>query len=249
MADLAQRLTDVRQRIREAERRYGRPPGAVALIAVSKTQPVDAIRAAAGLGQRAFAENYLQEALEKIAALEALGLEWHFIGHVQSNKCRDIARHFDWVHSVDRSKTAQRLSEHRPAQRGALNVCLQVNIEGEATKGGVDPDALEPLARAVSAMPHLRLRGLMAIPAPSPDFDAQRAVFRRLRAAQQRLQARGFRLDTLSMGMSADIEAAIAEGSTHVRVGTAVFGARPPRAGADERRAAAHAGAAEPASG
>ncbi len=196
------------------------------LVAVSKTQPVEAVRALAALGQRAFGENYVQEALGKIADSGGLGLEWHFIGAVQSNKCRDVARHFDWVHSIGRSKIARRLSEQRPDDLSPLNACLQVNLQGESTKAGVAVRDLAALAESVAEQPRLRLRGLMAMPAPQADFDAQRRVFAQIRQALEELNARGLSLDTLSMGMSADMAAAIAEGATLVRIGTALFGPR-----------------------
>ena len=179
-------------------------------------------------GQRAFGENYLQEALDKIAALQGKtpGLEWHFIGPIQSNKTRPIAEHFDWVHSVDRLKIAQRLSEQRPEELGPLNICLQVNISAEASKSGLAPEALPEVAAQVAQLPRLRLRGLMAIPAPSDDMKQQRAAFAAVRGLYEQLRAGGLAMDTLSMGMSADLEAAVAEGATIVRVGSAIFGAR-----------------------
>jgi hypothetical protein len=201
----------------------------VHLLAVSKTQPAEAVRAAFDAGQRAFGENYVQEALAKIAALADLRaqLQWHLIGPLQSNKTRVVAEAFDWVQSVDRLKIAQRLSEQRPPGLPPLNICLQVNISGEASKSGVLPAELPALAEAVAALPRLRLRGLMAIPEPEEDFERQRAPHRALRELLEALNAQGLALDTLSMGMSADVEAAIAEGATLVRVGTALFGARP----------------------
>lgn len=228
MANLAERLSTVLARLREAERCYHRPPGSVALLAVSKTQPAAVIAALAAAGQRQFGENYLQEALEKIEALRQLDLEWHFIGPLQSNKTRGIAENFAWVHSVDRLKLAQRLSEQRPDTLPALNICLQVNISDETSKRGLNAAELADVAHAVAELPRLRLRGLMAIPAPSTDFVAQRGSFTHLRELQATLIATGVELDTLSMGMSDDLEAAIAEGATIVRVGTAIFG---PRAG------------------
>lgn len=181
-------------------------------------------------GQLAFGENYLQEALDKIAAMPALApqapLQWHFIGPIQSNKTRPIAEHFDWVHSVDRLKIAQRLSEQRPAELGALNICLQVNISDEDSKSGLSPAQLPEVAAAVAQLPRLRLRGLMAIPAPTTDVAQQRAAFAAVRGLYQQLQASGLALDTLSMGMSADLDAAVAEGATIVRIGSAIFGAR-----------------------
>ena len=202
----------------------------VRLLAVSKTFGADAVQEAVAAGQRAFGENYLQEGLDKIRVLaEALpdaGLEWHFIGPIQSNKTRPIAENFAWVHTVEREKIAQRLSEQRPAGLAPLNICLQVNISGEASKSGVTPAELPALARAVAALPNLRLRGLMAIPEPEEDFERQRAAFAQLRALYEQLRADGFALDTLSMGMSADLRAAVFEGATIVRVGSAIFGAR-----------------------
>lgn len=227
MPDCAGRLRAVLARIREAERRFQRPPGAVALVAVSKGQPAALIAAAAGAGQHQFGESYLQEALEKMNKLEDLEVDWHFIGPVQTNKTRRIAERFAWVHSVDRLKIAQRLSEQRPAGLPPLNICLQVNISAEPGKHGLTSATLEPVAQAVAGLPGVRLRGLMAIPAPSAELAEQRRPFARLRELQERLNGRGFALDTLSMGMSADLEAAIAEGATLVRVGTAIFGPRP----------------------
>ncbi|WDD96423.1 YggS family pyridoxal phosphate-dependent enzyme [Burkholderia sp. FERM BP-3421] len=228
MPDLAARLASVHQRIDAAARAAGRAPDTVALLAVSKTFPADDVRAAHAAGQRAFGENYVQESLDKIDALADLraSLEWHFIGPLQSNKTRPVAERFDWVHSVDRLKIAQRLAEQRPAHLPPLNVCVQVNISGEASKSGVAPGRLAEVAHAVAALPTLRLRGLMAIPEPAGGADAQRAPHRALRALFEQLRADGLALDTLSMGMSADLEAAVHEGATIVRIGTAIFGAR-----------------------
>jgi pyridoxal phosphate enzyme (YggS family) len=200
----------------------------VTLLAVSKTQPAAAVLEAHQAGQRAFGENYVQEALDKIAALAELRntLEWHLIGPLQSNKTRVVAEAFDWVHSVDRLKIAQRLAEQRPAELPPLNVCLQVNVSGEASKSGIDPAELPALAHAVAALPRLRLRGLMSIPEPADALEAQRQPHRQLRALFDQLNAAGLALDTLSMGMSADLEAAVLEGATMVRIGTAIFGAR-----------------------
>jgi PLP dependent protein len=202
----------------------------IILLAVSKTFDAQAVWTAAQAGQRAFGENYVQEAIDKISATRELNpdlqLEWHFIGPIQSNKTRQIAEHFDWVHSVDRLKIAQRLSEQRPADMPPLQICLQVNVSGEATKSGLEPDALLELARAVNLLPNIRLRGLMAIPEPTEDVEQQRAAFAKLRLMQNDLQAVGIQTDTLSMGMSADMDAAIAEGATIVRIGTAIFGGR-----------------------
>lgn len=227
--NLSARLAAVNDAIGTAAARHGRPAGAVTLLAVSKTQPAQAIRAAAAAGQYRFGENYLQEALAKMADLADLDLEWHFIGPLQSNKTRPVAEHFAWVHSVDRLKLAERLSAQRPAGLPPLNVCLQVNISAEASKSGCRLEELSALARAVAALPGLKLRGLMAIPAPGEGLEQQRLPFRRLREALEQLNAEGLGLDTLSMGMSDDLEAAIAEGATLVRVGSAIFGARPAR--------------------
>lgn len=227
MSRPADNLERVRTRIIEAAHAAGRPPDGIRLVAVSKTRPADDIAAAAEAGQRDFGENYLQEALPKIEALRGRDLTWHFIGPIQSNKTRDIAAAFDWVHSVDRFKIARRLSDQRPDDLPPLEVCLQVNIDDQASKSGVAPADAAALARAVAELPHLRLRGLMAIPAPSDDPEAQRAPFAALRRLRDELNAAGLSLDTLSMGMTGDLEAAVAEGATIVRVGTAVFGERP----------------------
>ena len=226
---MAAALRQVKQRIAQACEAVGRDPGSVQLLAVSKFHPAEAVRALAALGQRAFGENYVQEGLDKRATLADVDppLAWHLIGPLQSNKTRAVAEAFDWVHSVDRLKIAQRLSEQRPPQRPPLQVCLQVNISGEASKSGVAPSDLPALAQAVSALPGLRLRGLMSIPEPTADPQAQRQAHRALRQLFDSLNQRGLGMDTLSMGMSDDLEAAIAEGSTLVRVGTALFGARP----------------------
>lgn len=226
---IAESLAAVRARIAAACAAAGRPPDDVALLAVSKAFGVDAIRAALAAGQRDFGENYLQEALPKIAALPRADLCWHFIGPIQSNKTAEIARHFDWVHSVDREKVARRLAEQRPAELPPLQVCVQVNISGEASKSGVAPEGAAALCRAVVALPRLRLRGLMAIPAPGKSGDGPRAAYRHLRELLEALRREGFELDTLSAGMSDDLEAAIAEGATRVRVGTAIFGTRQKR--------------------
>jgi pyridoxal phosphate enzyme (YggS family) len=200
------------------------------LVAVAKSQPPEAIRAAFAAGCRDFGESYVQESVAKLEALRDLEATWHFIGHLQGNKVRDVAERFDWVHSVDRLKIAQSLSRTRPEAIAPLNVCIQVNISREATKGGVAPGEAAPLARDVAALPRLRLRGLMAMATPTPDVRRQRAEFRELRETYQALVADGHALDTISMGMSDDFEAAIAEGATMVRVGTAIFGARQQRA-------------------
>ena len=230
METIGTRLQAVKGRIAAACGQAGRDANSVTLLAVSKTFGPEAVRAAHAAGQRAFGENYVQEALAKIEALADLRaqLEWHFIGPLQSNKTRPVAEAFDWVHSVDRLKIAQRLAEQRPAWLPPLNLCLQVNLSGEASKSGVAPAELPALAAAVAALPgaRVRLAGLMSIPEPTADATAQHAAHRRLRELREQLVAQGLALDTLSMGMSADLEAAIAEGSTVVRVGTAIFGAR-----------------------
>ena len=230
MSVIRQNLQAVRQRITDAANSAQRDVHEIELLAVSKTFGADAVLAAAEAGQRAFGENYLQEALDKIDVIRALRpdltLEWHFIGPIQSNKTRLIAEHFDWVHAVDREKIAHRLSEQRPARLPPLNICLQVNISGEASKSGVLPaDALRT-AKAIADLPQLRLRGLMAIPEPEDDEAQQRRAFHQLRVLYEQLRAEGLPLDTLSMGMSADMPAAIAEGATIVRIGSAIFGTR-----------------------
>ncbi|WP_100634290.1 YggS family pyridoxal phosphate-dependent enzyme [Pseudomonas qingdaonensis] len=223
MSTIADNLSTLADRIRSAAQAAGRDPGQVRLLAVSKTKPAAAIREVYAAGVRDVGENYWQEALAKQLELTDLPLTWHFIGPIQSNKTRAIAEHFDWVHSVDRLKIAQRLSEQRPAGLPALNVCVQVNVSGEASKSGCNPDELPALAQAIAALPHLKLRGLMAIPEPTDDPAAQAAAFARVRQLQDSLN---LGLDTLSMGMSHDLEAAIAQGATWVRIGTALFGAR-----------------------
>ena len=216
----------VRDRIAAAAARAARDPATVRLLAVSKTHPAAMVAEAARAGLAAFGENYVQEVLEKMDALAALGLEWHLIGPLQSNKTRIVAERFDWVQTVDREKIARRLSEARPEARGPLHVLVQVNVSGEDSKSGVAPGDAAALARAVAALPRLRLRGLMAIPEPTDDVALQRARFRTVRGIYELLIGEGLPLDTLSLGMSADMDAAIAEGSTMVRVGTAIFGAR-----------------------
>jgi pyridoxal phosphate enzyme (YggS family) len=226
-------LQRVHERITKAARAAGRNPSSVRLVAVSKTFGADAILTAAASGQRAFAENYVQEAAAKLAAVRALrpdlAFEWHFIGPMQSNKTRAIAEHFDWVQSVDRLRIAERLSAQRPPDAPLLNVLLQVNVSGEASKGGVVPEETLAVAQAVTKLPRLKLRGLMAIPEPQDDPAQQRAAFAAMKKLFDALAAEGIAADTLSIGMSADLEAAIAEGATMVRVGTAIFGAREPR--------------------
>ncbi len=228
MTMIRDNLQQVTSRIVTACTAAGRDPASVRLLAVSKTFPAEAVREAYGAGQHAFGENYIQEGVGKIQALADIRaeLEWHCIGPLQSNKTRLVAEHFDWVHSVDRLKIAERLSEQRPADLPPLQVCLQVNVDGGANKSGASPDEAVALAQAVAALPRLRLRGLMAIPEPAAGFDAQRALFMTAAAVFDRIKASGIELDTLSLGMSADLEAAIAAGSTMVRVGTAIFGGR-----------------------
>ncbi len=224
-----QRLRQVEAQIARALDGSSRPADSVSLLAVSKTRPASDVLTLYRLGQRRFGENYLQEALAKIRELKDYDIEWHFIGPFQSNKTRDIAAHFAWVHSVERLKIARRLSEQRPDGLPALNICLQVNVSGEASKSGCALEELPQLAHEVAGLPKLRLRGLMAIPAPNDDPAQQRHPFRLLREALEGLNREGLALDTLSMGMSGDLEAAIAEGATLVRIGTALFGPRAPR--------------------
>ncbi len=223
---IAHNIASVRAQIQAACQAAGRAPDSVQLLAVSKTWGADAVRQAHAAGQTAFGENYIQEAVDKIAALHDLPLQWHCIGPIQSNKTRLVAEHFDWVHSVDRLKIAQRLSEQRPAHLPPLQVCIQVNVDGGETKSGVSPQDLPVLAQSVAALPRLQLRGLMTIPDPTETPAQMRAVHARARALFEALRLQGLPLDTLSMGMSADMDAAIAEGSTMVRVGTAIFGQR-----------------------
>jgi PLP dependent protein len=227
MTTIAENLQTIEQRIARACAQAGRDVNEVTLLAVSKTCAPQAVRAAFAAGQKAFGENYIQEAVAKIEDLRDLPLQWHCIGPIQSNKTRLVAAHFDWVHSIDRLKVAQRLSEQRPLNLAPLQVCIQVNIDGGASKAGIAPQAALALARDVAQLPRLVLRGLMTIPEPSPDFAHQKAVHLRAKVLLDELRAAGLALDTLSMGMSADLEAAIAAGSTMVRVGTAIFGARP----------------------
>ncbi|MGA2549060.1 MAG: YggS family pyridoxal phosphate-dependent enzyme [Burkholderiaceae bacterium] len=231
MSAIASNLQDVLQRIETATIAAGRTVGKVALIAVTKTFPVEAIEQAFAAGQRAFGENYVQEALDKIAYFRehpatSKPVEWHMIGPIQTNKTRAIAEHFDWVHSIDRLRVAERLSEQRPSELGPLNVCLQVNISAEASKSGVAPEQLPQLAGALCGLPGIRLRGLMAIPQPQRDPTRSKESFARVRILRDALLEMGLPCEELSMGMSADLEAAIAEGATMVRVGTAIFGAR-----------------------
>jgi hypothetical protein len=226
MTSISERLQAVRTSVDDAAIRAGRDPRQVHLLAVSKAHPANAIRAAYAAGQRLFGENYLQEALNKQVELTDLVIEWHFIGPIQSNKTQPIAQHFDWVHSVDRLKIAQRLNMARPEHLPPLQICLQVNVSQEQTKSGLSMDETAELAHAVAGLPRLKLRGLMAIPAPTHDIELQRAQFRQVRETFETLQQQGMMLDTLSIGMSDDYAAAIAEGATIVRIGSAIFGPR-----------------------
>jgi pyridoxal phosphate enzyme (YggS family) len=221
-------VAQVRERIERATALAGRPAGSVTLIAVSKDQPLPLLTAARQAGVTDFGENYLQEALAKLASLPRPGLTWHFIGQLQSNKTRAVAEHFDWVHTVDRERIAARLSAQRPETLPPLQVCLQVLIEPEPGKGGAAPEALGPLAQALARLPRLKLRGLMCVPPPGASVAESRARFARVRAVKDELNAAGHALDVLSIGMSDDFESAILEGATHVRIGTAVFGRRTP---------------------
>ena len=227
---VADSLAAVRERIAAAERRFDRAPGSVALVAVAKTRPASLIREAWEAGQLRFGENFVQEAVEKLDTLSGLsgpgGIEWHFVGALQANKSRTVAERFEWVHTVDRIRIARRLSDQRPAWLPPLNVCLQVNVSEESSKSGVRIDEVADLASAVAELPRLRLRGLMTIPRPRTGLDEQRAALRPLAEAYERLRGDGLALDTLSMGMTGDLEAAVAEGATMVRIGTAVFGPR-----------------------
>jgi len=225
--DLIDRYQRLTERLRQAESLYGRAEGSVCLVAVSKTYPADHIRTVGTQGQRNFGENQIQDAMTKIPVLEDLGCSWHFIGPIQSNKCRDIAFHFDWVHSIDRTKIAKRLSDLRPADAKPINIFVQINLQNEATKSGVLPEELGALVDEVKNLPNLNLCGLMAIPAPEALFNRQRATFATLRELLQATnREHQTNMDCLSMGMTDDLEAAVAEGATHVRVGTAIFGPR-----------------------
>ncbi|HSW68703.1 MAG TPA: YggS family pyridoxal phosphate-dependent enzyme [Gammaproteobacteria bacterium] len=226
MNDIPSRIKKIKNQIREWEMRYQRKPGTVLLLAASKTQPVEKIREAVAAGQMAFGENYLQESLEKIISLADEKIEWHFIGSIQSNKTRKIAEHFAWVHTVSDIKIAKRLNEQRPMHLPPLNICLQVNSSLDAAKAGIDPKDIDSLAEYCSGLENIKLRGLMTIPIHKNTFDEQREELKKLRIVYEKLNERGFELDTLSMGMSEDMEAAIAEGSTLLRVGTAIFGKR-----------------------
>ena len=226
MSDLTQAIDLTVKRIHDAALAAGRDPATITLVAVSKTRPATDIRAAYDQGLKHFGESYLQEALPKLDELRDCAIEWHFIGPIQSNKTRPIATRFDWVHSVDRLKIAQRLSEQRPSELEPLNICLQVNISNEASKSGLHPDELSEIAAEIADLPRLRLRGLMAIPAPTSNPDQQLQMFTAIARAQHDLIDQGLSLDTLSMGMSDDLEMAIRAGATHVRIGSAIFGAR-----------------------
>ena len=226
MSAIASNLQAVRARIATAAKAAGRSPETIQLLAVSKTWPLGCVLEAAAAGQRSFGENYVQEGVDKVVETAARRLEWHFIGPLQSNKTRLVAERFDWVHSIERLKVAERLSAQRPAYLPPLHVCVQVNVSGEASKSGCAPDETRMLCEAVARLPGLRLRGLMAIPEPTADYASQCIPFRQLREIYERIRAAGLPLDTLSMGMSHDLEAAIAEGATIVRIGTAIFGER-----------------------
>jgi len=226
MSAIASNLQAVRTRIADAAKAAGRSPESVSLLAVSKTWPLGHVLEAVAAGQLAFGENYVQEGVEKTTAIAGHSLIWHFIGPLQSNKTRPVAEHFAWVHSIERLKIAERLSAQRPDYLPPLQVCVQVNVSGEASKSGCAPDEAPELCHAIAALPRLRLRGLMAIPEPSDDPAPQRAPFRQLRELLESIRATGLPLDTLSMGMSHDLEAAVAEGATIVRIGTAIFGER-----------------------
>jgi pyridoxal phosphate enzyme (YggS family) len=224
--NLAVHVNHVRSRIRRAAAAAGRDPASVTLVAVSKSKTAESVRAVATAGVTDFGESYLQEAVPKLDALGGLPLHWHFIGGLQSNKTRAVAERFQWVHSVDRFSVAKRLSDQRPFHAPPLNLCIQVALVPEPTKGGVEPEDLPELAARTAALPRVKLRGLMCVPPPQPDVPAERAMFSRLRRLLEELNAGGLALDTLSMGMSGDFESAIAEGATHVRIGTALFGSR-----------------------
>jgi pyridoxal phosphate enzyme (YggS family) len=224
--NLAVHVNHVRSRIRRAALSVGRDPDSVTLIAVSKSKPAESVREVATAGVTDFGENYLQEAILKQGELADLPLHWHFIGALQSNKTRAVAERFHWVHSIDRFSVARRLSEQRPFHAAPLNLCIQVAVVPEPTKGGVDPGSLPDLAAKTADLPRVTLRGLMCVPPPQPSVAAERAVFAQLRTLKERLNAQGHQLDTLSMGMSGDFESAIVEGATHVRIGTALFGSR-----------------------
>lgn len=223
---IPQKLVEVRKTIARYEEKYGREPGSVFLLAVCKGQPLEKVYEALRAGQRAFGESYVNEAIPRILTLSKESIEWHFIGPIQTNKTRKIAQHFSWVHSVDNHKIATRLNEQRPAHLPPLNICIEVNISHEPTKSGVDPDQLLLLAKHCLSLPNLKLRGLMALPALQNNFILQREAFYKLATLKRQLEKEGIYLDTLSMGMTNDFEAAIAEGATLVRIGTAIFGPR-----------------------
>jgi pyridoxal phosphate enzyme (YggS family) len=225
--DLSERYVQTQTRIASAASKSGRSPQSVGLVAIGKGHPAQALRMLFDLGQRDFGENYLQEALPKMESLNDLPLRWHFTGQIQSNKTRVIAEHFDWVHTVDRERIAARLNEQRSPQLAPLNVCIQVKLEDEPGKGGLDPGDVEAVVRAISQMPRLKLRGLMTLPPPRDSYEEQKLLFDRLATLLRELQGGGFDIDTLSMGMSDDLEAAVAAGATLVRIGTAIFGERP----------------------
>jgi hypothetical protein len=226
MPDLKTQLQRVQTRISDAAISYGRDPASIQLLAVSKTKPVADILAAYDAGQSHFGENYLNEALEKISKLHHLGITWHFIGRIQGNKTKAIAENFDWVHSVCDIRHAQRLAQQRPPERGRLNLCIQVNLSGEESKGGVVPESVVETAKTMQQLPNIQLRGLMTLPRPETQLEQQRLPFKQLAQLYDRLNEIGLGLDTLSMGMTGDLEAAIAEGATIVRIGTALFGQR-----------------------
>ena len=226
MIGVTENLALISDLLHQAAIEAGRDPADVRLLAVSKTQPLEKIREAAAAGQRAFGENFVQEGVEKIEALSDLDLAWHFIGHLQSNKTRVVAEYFDWVHTIDKLKTARRLSDQRPQGLPPLNICIQVNVDDESSKSGVAPGALPALAAACTRLPNLRLRGLMCLPAMRSDFEEQRVPFAALRRLAEELRRDGIETDTLSMGMTADFRAAVLEGATIVRIGTALFGER-----------------------
>ena len=226
MQNIEKNLIDINHQIESAALEFKREPGDILLLAVSKRKPAENIRNAYSCGQRDFGENYLQEALDKVDELSDLDIVWHFIGAVQSNKTRPLAQSFDWVHCIDRLKIAKRLSEQRPQSMPPLNLCIQVNVEQEASKAGIRLDEVDQLAEQIADLPSIRLRGLMAIPAPQDDFESQRKPFSQLRQALEKLNHKGLNCDTLSMGMTHDMPAAIAEGATLVRIGTAIFGER-----------------------
>lgn len=223
---IAHNIKSIRAQIEEIAQKYARQPDSIQLLAVSKTRPIEDVQAAFAENQHHFGENYLQDALSKIENISESSIEWHFIGPIQSNKTRQIAENFNWVHTIDRFKIAQRLSDQRSPAQKPLNLCIQVNVSGESSKSGIHIEDTLTLAKHISLLPNIHLRGLMTIPAATNDFELQKQSFRLLRELKDEIQSQGIELDTLSMGMSNDMEAAIAEGSTIVRIGTAIFGAR-----------------------